>query len=306
MTIEELDRRFGAPGRIAFRTGHCGYPEAVLANMYGTATVALLGANVLSYRPTGHSETIFRPAKRDYLRGESFHGGVPVCWPQFGRLSIEGMAQHGFARMMPFAVRSTKYTEEMTEIVLALVSDEETKKVWPHDFDLEVRITLSMKLNLVLVTKNTGDAAFDFTAGFHPYLLVRERGGVTVKGLAGCPYVYAEDMSDHVLSGDLAMTAATDHVFSLPPAPKHEFAVVDPGLRRAVAMASSGNTKAVVWNPGPEGRLPDFGPDDWRRFVCVEPVTSWPKAGRSLGSGETHELALAIQSVAEEPGGDAK
>ena len=48
MTIDELNRRFGAPGRIVFHPGHCGYPEVVISNKFGTAEVALLGANVLS------------------------------------------------------------------------------------------------------------------------------------------------------------------------------------------------------------------------------------------------------------------
>ena len=149
-----------------------------------------------------------------------------------------------------------------------------------------------------MTTKNTGTAPFEFTAGFHPYLRVRERDGVTVKGLAGESYIYAEDMSEHVLAGDLEMKTATDHVFSLSPAAKHEAAVIDGGLRRAIAMASSGNTKTVVWNPGPEGKLPDFEPDDWRKFVCVEPVSDWP-GGRTLAPGEEHVLAVAIQSTLE-------
>ena len=53
MNIDQLNSRYGAPGRIVFRPGHCGYPNVVLANKYGTAEIALLGANVLSYRPTG-------------------------------------------------------------------------------------------------------------------------------------------------------------------------------------------------------------------------------------------------------------
>ncbi|MBQ6137634.1 MAG: D-hexose-6-phosphate mutarotase [Kiritimatiellae bacterium] len=299
MNVEQLNTRYGAPERIVFRTGHCGYPEVVLANKYGAAEVALLGANVLSYRPTGHSPVIFRPAKRDYNRGESFHGGIPVCWPQFGRLAIPSMAQHGFARIMPFAVRGSTYSDEMTEIVLGLASDGATRSLWPHDFDLEVRITVSMKLNLRMTTRNTGSEPFGFSAGFHPYLCVGERDEASVRGLDGEPYVYAEDMSEHVLTGDLAMTSATDHVFSLKPSPKHEFALVDARLRRAVAVVASGCGSAVVWNPGPEGRLPDFGPDDWRRFVCVEPVTSWPGT-LTLAPGESHELLAAIQSVAEE------
>ena len=299
MSIDELNSRFGAPGRIVFHVGHCGYPEVVIANRYGTAEVALLGANVLSYRPTGHAQVLFRPAKRDYNRGESFHGGIPVCWPQFGRLAIPGMAQHGFARVMPFAVKSTQYSEEMTEVTLSLKSDDETRRVWPHDFELELTVTVSMKLNLKLTVANTGNEPFSWSGGLHPYLLVRERDAVTVRGLDGCGYVFAEDMSRHDQRGDLVMDHATDHVFTLPVTPRHEFALLDPGLRRAIEVASSGNANAIVWNPGPGAKLADFAGDDWRKFVCVEPVTSWPGAVE-LAPGAKSELLTAIQSIAEE------
>ena len=300
MTVDKLNSRYGAPGRIVFHAGFAGWPEVVLANKYGTAEIALLGANVLSYRPTGHSPVLFRPARRDYNRGESIHGGLPVCWPQFGRLAIDGMAAHGFARIMPFEVRGTEYSEDMTEITLGLESSDETKALWPHDFDLEYKISVSMKLNLKLTTKNTGDDPFEFTAGFHPYFLVRERDATTVKGLDGCAYVDARDMTDHVLAGDLAMNADADSVFTLPPAAKHEFALLDPGLRRAVAMVSAGSGSAVVWNPGPGGKLADFEEGDWRRFVCVEPVTAWPKPAAPLAPGESAVLSAAVQSTVEQ------
>jgi glucose-6-phosphate 1-epimerase len=300
MTLDDLNRRYGAPGRMVFRTGFAGYPEVVLANKFGTAEIALMGANVLSYRPTGHSPVLFRPEKRDYNRGESLHGGLPVCWPQFGKLAIEGMSAHGFARVMLFEVRGTQYSEDMTEITLGLKSSPDTKALWPYDFDLEYKVSVSMKLNLKLTTKNTGDAPFGFTAGFHPYFLVRERDQVAVRGLDGCAYVDARDMTDHVLSGDLAMNSEADHVFTLKPAPKHEFALLDSGLRRAIAMVSTGSDNAVVWNPGPAAKLSDCAADDWRKFVCVEPVTAWPKATGTLAPGETSVLAAAIQSTVEE------
>ena len=77
--IEALNRKFGAPGRIVFKIGHGGHPEVAIANKYGTAEIALLGGNVLSYRPTGQPPVLFRPAKRDYNRADSVHGGLPVC-----------------------------------------------------------------------------------------------------------------------------------------------------------------------------------------------------------------------------------
>jgi len=297
MTVAELNARFGAPGRIVFHDGFAGYPEAVVANRYGTAEVALLGANVLSYRPTGHAPVIFRPAKRDYNRGDSFHGGIPICWPQFGNRFSKDLPQHGFARKMVFEVRGTEYTEEKTELTLGLRSDGETRKLWNHDFDLELTITVSMKLNLKLVTRNTGAEPFDFSCGFHPYFLVRERDAVTVRGLDGMTYFNGLTGEDEVRqNGDLRMDHETDHIFSLPAAPKHEFAIVDDGLRRAVALVSSGNAKTVVWNPGAEGKLADFQPEDWKKFVCVEPVSDWPGGG-TLAPGATHELLAAIQSA---------
>ena len=87
---------------------------------------------------------------------------------------------------------------------------------------------------------------------------------------------------------------------TLPPAAKHEFALLDPGLRRAVAMVSAGSGSAVVWNPGPGGKLADFEEGDWRRFVCVEPVTAWPKPAAPLAPGESAVLSAAVQSTVEQ------
>ena len=298
MTIEQLNTRYGAPGRIVFRQGHCGYPNVVLANKYGAAEVALMGANVLSYRPTGHAEVIFRPSKRDYNRGEPFHGGIPVCFPQFGNRFSKDLPQHGFARAMPFAVTASEYSDEMTEVTLSLVADDATRSIWPHDFRLDVKVSVSMKLNLTMTVENTGGAPFDFSCGLHPYLLLRERDAATVKGLDGLRFFNGFEDREEGQSGDLVMDHPTDHIFTLVPAPRQEFAVIDSSLRRAIAVASTGNDRVVVWNPGTEYALPDFDADSWRRFVCVEPVSDWP-GGRTLDPGGRHVLAAAIQSTIE-------
>jgi len=297
MNVDQLNSRFGAPGRIVFHGGFAGYPNVVIANKYGSAEIALLGGNVLSYRPTGQAEVLFRPAKRDYNRGEGVHCGIPICWPQFGNRFSKDLPQHGFVRTLVFEVRATEYSEDKTEVTLGLKSDAETKKLWNHDFDLEFKVTVSMKLNLALTAKNTGTEPFDFSGGFHPYFLVRDRNGVTVKGLDGCSYVDAStpEMRTGVQSGDIAVDHGYDHIFSMPAAPKHEYAILDAGLRRAIAIATSGNTKTVVWNPDTEYVVDDHAADDWKKFVCVEPVSDWP-GGATLAPGATYELLTAIQS----------
>lgn len=301
MTIDQLNTRYGAPGRIVFRPGHAGHPNVVLANKYGTAEIALCGGYVVSYRPTGHSEVLFFNRDRDYNRGEGVHGGIPVCWPQFGNRAIDGMKQHGFARFMVFEVRGSVYSEDMTEITIGLRSSPDTKALWPHDFDLEYRISVSMKLNLKLVTKNTGTAPFAFTAGFHPYFLVRNRADVSVRGVDGLSYVDGRDMSDKVFAGDFAATDSSDHIVTLKPEPKHEFALLDPGLKRAIGIVFFRGERLVIWNPGPEGigGFADLGAEDWKRFLCVEPVTDWPRPTTELKPGESAEFTAAFQSNLE-------
>ena len=298
MNVDELNRRYGAPGRIVFHAGFAGYPNVVLANKYGTAEVALLGANTLSYRPTGHGPVIFRPAKgdTDYNRGDKFHGGVPVCWPQFGNRFSKELPQHGFASKMVFDVRGTEYSEDMTEVTLGLRADLVTKTLWPHDFDLELKVSVSMKLNLTLTTTNTGKTPFAFSCGLHPYFVVRDRDAAVVRGLDGCAYTdgTTPDLTRGTWTGDLKLDFAPDHIFELPATPRHAAAILDAPLKRAIAVASTGNDRMVVWNSGTE-KIVDFGPDDWRHFVCVEPVSDWP-GGRTLAPGEKHVLAAAIQA----------
>lgn len=298
MTLNELNSRYGAPGRIVFKEGHAGYPNVVIANKYGSAEIAMLGANVLSYKPTGHSEVLFRPAKRDYNRGESFHGGIPVCWPQFGNRFSKSLPQHGLARIMPFTVRGTEYSEDMTEVTLSLKSDDETKKLWPHDFELEMKISVSMKLNLKLTTKNTGGEPFEFSCGFHPYFLVRNRDDAVLKGFAGTKALDVAEAKEAVFSDEIVVDRALDHVFTMKAEPKHEYAILDKALHRALAMVSTGNDMSVVWNCGEGNPLKDFADDDWRKYVCVEPVSDWP-GGRILAPGEKHSLTAAIQSTLE-------
>ncbi|MBR3221566.1 MAG: hypothetical protein IKF72_04970 [Kiritimatiellae bacterium] len=296
MGIDELNAKFGAPGRIVFRQGFAGYPEAVIANRYGAAEIALLGANVLSYRPTGLGETLFRPAKRDYNRGDKFHGGVPVCWPQFGKLFSKDLPAHGFASKMVFEVRGTEYTEEKTEVTLGIRSDADTRSLWPHDFDLEVKVSVSMKLNLSMKTTNTGGEPFGFSCGFHPYLRLRDRDKTVVRGLDGAPFVdgTTPEFREGVQSGDLRLTFAPDHIFTAGDAARHEYAILDDEAGRAIALASRGNGRTVVWNVGDEA-LPDLAADDWRKFVCVEPVSDWP-GGRTLAPGASYTLEMAVQA----------
>jgi len=54
-----------------------------------------------------------------------------------------------------------------------------------------------------------------------------------------------------------------------------------------------------VWNCGSDAEPADFSKGDWRKYVCLEPVSDWPD-GRELKPGERHELLAAIQVSLEQ------
>jgi len=302
---DALNRRWGAPERIVFRPSESGSPVVVLVNRYGACEVQLFGAQVLSYRPTGQLPVLFRPRTMRFDSDKEVHGGIPVCWPWFGACGEPGTGKHGLARYAHWSVRATEYSEDLTEITLGLTDSPGTRALWPHAFALEYKISVSQKLTLSLKAKNTGDAPFLVTEGFHPYFSVRDAAATRVLGVGGCDYVYTkeEGRPAHTHTGDLPLNFAGSKVFAFPKGkPLNEAVLMDDGLRRALALVSRGCSKLVVWNPGPidSGAFENLAADDWKRFVCVEPATLFREDGYTLAPGEEHVLQAAIQSVPDD------
>lgn len=296
---DKLNRLYGAPGRIVFRPSKHDVPIVVLANQYGSAEISLLGAQTLSYRPTGNHPVLFMPIPYDEIpAGTEIHGGIPVCWPWFARNGAPGSKLHGVARYAVWGVKGSEYSEDISEITLILKSDDETRAAWPHDFTLELKISVSMKLTLALHAENTGSDVFSVTEGFHPYFRVSERDQSEVLGVDGFDFVDTKcpEKGKRTWTGSYEVKCSGSKIFD---ATKYEYVLMDHGLDRAIAIVSRGNRCLVVWNPGEESedRVSEFGEAGWRKFVCVEPCSTPTDVAYELKPGESHDLLMAIQSV---------
>lgn len=298
---ETLNRRYGAPGRIVFRPSRHGAPIAVLANQYGTAELALFGAQTLSYRPTGHLPVLYMPHPYDaHPAGTEIHGGIPVCWPWFAAQGEPGAKMHGLARYATWSVTGSEYSEDATELTLGLSDSPATRAVWPYAFELALKVSVSMKLTLTLTAKNTDDKPFFVTEGFHPYFRVRDRDQTDVLGVDGCTFLDLDEpeKTGRIWTGACAVRKGGSRLFDVT---KREHVLMDHALHRAIALVSRGNARLVVWNPGEESAADEasYGPDGWRQFVCVEPATTGREVGYELKPGESHTLVMAVQSVAD-------
>ena len=59
-------------------------PIVVVSHPKVRAAIALQGAHLLSWQPSGQQPVIWLSDKTPFAAGKAIRGGVPICWPWFG------------------------------------------------------------------------------------------------------------------------------------------------------------------------------------------------------------------------------
>lgn len=294
--IDILNRKFGAPDRIAFRAGPAGLPVVTLACSYGAVEISLYGAHVLSYRPLGLGPALFLSRRSAFEPGKPIRGGIPICWPWFGKLPDQPEAPiHGFARLMQWELAGTSYTGTETELTLKLHDSELTRVRWPHAFELMLHLKLGQTLRMELTTRNTDKDPFTITQGFHTYFQISKLDAVQILGLQEARFEERAFAGRGIQHGPLLLNEeGLDKLFT---PTKNEAAIYDATLQRTLAMTFSGTRNLVVWNPGAVkgAASPDLEPQDYTRFACVEAANTCDTA-IDLEPGHKHTLTLSLQA----------
>lgn len=302
-SIETLNKKFGSPGRIAFREGPEGVPIAVLVAPAATCEVSLYGGQVLSYRPLGHQPVLYLSKLAAYTPGSAIRGGIPICWPWFGPAPADmpaGTQSHGFARRSAWCVRTTEYAKDTTAITLALTEQLATSPAWPHPYELQLTVTVGTDLALELQTRNTGPAPFTYSECLHAYLAVGDVAQCTLLGTQDVGYI--DDMTStqwltHTDTLGFSAEQGIDRIYSRKH-PEGIYAVLrDPVMDRTVSIVGEDVSGCVVWHV-PEGHtVADLPADANRRFICVEPANPHYPAFQpiTLAPNQTHISTLHLQ-----------
>ena len=265
-----------------------------LTNVHGIAKVSLVGANVFSYVPAGGKEVLFSVKEPDFTSPEFQHVGIPVVWPWFNMNGEPGTWIHGFARRMKWTVVEKAETADVSRLVLELVSDETTRKVWPYDFRLVYTVTLCDRLIVSLATWNTGSIPFEVTEGLHAYFRVSDVDAAVLRGLDGCLNdSLNSDRPDTVFKGDLVFHAGEGRVFT----PGHgEYVLFDEGANRAICVAARGHRKLILWSIPEDACTEQFSGDDWKHFACLEPAAIGRESAVTVLPGKRHELSMSVKT----------
>ncbi len=291
--VEELNECFAIPGRIAFHEAAGGLIVAEIGNQQATARIALQGAQVLGWTPKDQQPVIWESPAAIYTAGKSVRGGVPVCWPWFGPHATESdFPAHGFARNLDWEVVQTQQLpDDTTTLSLRLPQTDETRRWWPHASELLLLVNVGERLQIDLLTRNTGSEIFTVTQALHTYFAISDVREVSVLGLEDQPYIDKVDGgARRVQSGPVTFDGETDRIY-LDQGCKVE--IDDPGLQRRICISRDGSHSTVVWNPWTEksAAMADMGPDAYLGMLCVE-ATNAADDAVSIAPGDEHRLQV--------------
>lgn len=141
------------------------------------------GGIITRWRVQGQ-EILYLDTERFANPDLSVRGGIPILFPICGNLpdntyTYNGkqytLKQHGFARDLPWEV-TDQVTQDKVSLTLVLNSNEQTRAVYPFDFQLTFIYELQgNNLEIRQQYKNLSSIALPFSNGFHPYFVASDK-----------------------------------------------------------------------------------------------------------------------------------
>jgi glucose-6-phosphate 1-epimerase len=296
--IDHLNRCFAIPGIAGIVAGNGGLPKLRITSPLAIAEIYLHGAQVTSWRPAGFDEILFLSAQSHWQEGRAIRGGVPICFPWFRAKADDAKAPaHGFVRTREWQLDNvTAHRDNSVTVTCSTASDEATRLLWPHEFGIQLRVTVGARLHMELTVTNAGSTPFSFEEALHTYFNVGDVQSVQVRGLAGVRYLDNMDANrDKRQSGDVLFTAATDNAYI----ETHSGAdLIDSALDRVIRTEKENSATTIVWNPWQQGAssLSDLGNDEWQRMVCVE-ASNILASAIQLAPGTEHTMSATVSVI---------
>lgn len=277
MILDRLSTEFSIPDQLSFFEGNGGFPFIMIDSEYASAVISIYGGQVLSFKVHSidqkDNDLLFVSDKAYYQHGKAIKGGIPVCWPWFGK-DPEGLGRpsHGFARNLMWSVKETSTTSDGETLVsLGLIDTEDTREVWPHAFNLTLTVTVGKTLKLELLTRNTGNEDFTITQALHTYFNVGDINQASITGLDGIDYIDTTITDWPIVKqkGDITFEQEVDRIYTNVPI---EVSLIDNQLKHQTLISSIGSNSTVIWNPWAKiaTEMADLQNDDYRNFLCIE------------------------------------
>lgn len=236
-------------------------PILVIKHKICSAAVSLQGAHLLFWQPiTESTPVIWLSQKAIFKHGKAIRGGVPVCWPWFGKL---GDPMHGFARIVEWTLDSCKEDENGVELVLSLTNNQQTQAFFTKPFNVWLTIHLGKTCQITLSCQ--GD--FEATSALHTYFGVNNIANVVVKGLGKTYEERLAVVNKPAVEGQLTFNQEVDRIYNN----ANKIITISDG-DRTIQLTNTEASDVVTWNPWIDKAksMADFADEEYQSMVCVE------------------------------------
>lgn len=203
-----------------------------------------------------------------------------ICSPKGKRYKAGGReytmpSNHGFARDMEFEPLGS----DDKSISFRLTSNEETLRIYPYDFELDVRFTVSGdSVEVLNRVKNTGDKDMYFYLGGHPAFNCPLEEGLSFDDYE-IRYEKNETIIQPLLNGGERVVIENEAGYRLTRALFDNDVIMKdkPNSKSITLMSPKGSRSVTLRYPESEciAVWSSTGNDE-ARFVCLEPWTSVP------------------------------
>jgi len=265
-----------------------------VSNSKSSIKITLQGAHIFDFRVKGKKPLLFLSDTAHFKRDKAIRGGIPICWPWFGAHPQDPqLPNHGFVRTSLWKHLDTQeINQDKTKITFSLESSEQTLALWPYAFELRLEIIISDILEISLITKNTGEKAFNYSQALHTYLAINDISTVKLEGLKEKSYYNKlDDSHANIQKEELIFKEETDRIYQ----------DLEQGLTlhdkdQDIKIQTKGSKTVVVWNPG-EGcanNLSDL--HTYKTMLCIESANVL-KDEVFLQADESHTLSCIIKQV---------
>ena len=261
-----------------------GYPVLRIKHPKCVGQVALHGAHVMSWCPTGEEEVLYLSPDAVYREGKAIRGGIPVCWPWFNaHPSNADLPSHGLVRNQFWELESTDVDNNGVIAKLRRTSE---------DWTVLATIRMGSTLEVSLESTNLANQEMMISGALHSYLRVGDVREISIKGLEDTDYL--DTVGEHTVrhqTGVIRIDREVDRYYESSTSVRLE----DPVKKRNILVEKEGSPSTVVWNPWTEkaAALGDLPNEDYFAFACIEAAIINDRAV-TVSKGNTHRFSTRI------------
>jgi glucose-6-phosphate 1-epimerase len=293
-SASKLQEIFGIAGKVTVTEEAPDYPIIQIDNQFAKASIALHGAQVITFQPKGHDPVLWLSGDAIYAEGVPIRGGIPICWPWFGEHAGGTLPAHGFVRKRFWQLESIEQISSgATRVIMSSCDDVKSRSLWDHAFKLQLTALVGLDLSLSLEMTNCGVATYEITTALHSYFYVGDISMADVGGFDNVEYIDQLGGDQRQFqNGAIRFDGELDRIYqqTLP-----EEVIHDKALQREISLRKTGSRSTVVWNPWARkaDSMEDFERGGYRHMLCVETSNAGDDIIH-LAPGGSHRLGVVI------------